>query len=156
VAAQQDRIVWFPKDWILGVLLTIPVWWTAGLVWGGFMFLFMGGSLIGWLIVGLLWGASMWFVFSLVILVACRERSTSIPVDEPERFPGRLGAAVKSFRYKVEQVSPTSFVCRPNTALARLFPFEYTKIHVHLHDGRAELIGPSQHVNKVRKHLLGV
>jgi hypothetical protein len=128
VATNRDRTVWFPKDSLLGVVLTIPVWGIAGLGWGFVMFLTMGGSLIGWLFMGLLWGATVWFFSSICLLIMYRELSTSIPLEETATLPERLGKAVKSLRYTVEQQSPTTFVCKPKRGLVRFL--ECNKLHV--------------------------
>ena len=154
MAPDQDRTIWFPKDSLRAVVLTIPLWGIAGLGWGLFMTFWIGGSLIGWLFAGLLWGASVWFVFSFIMMIVCRELSTTIPLQENATLPDRLGDAAKSIRYTVEQLSSTSFVCKPKHGLPLLLSFEFTKLHVLLRDGRADLIGPVVLVKKMRKRLL--
>jgi hypothetical protein len=151
VVTNRDRTVWFPKDSLLGVVLGIPLWGIAGLGWGFGMTLLMNGSLIGWLFGGLFWGATMWVFYAFFLLIAYRELSTNIPLQETATLPERLDKAVKSFRYTVEQLSPTSFVCKSKRGLLAL---EYTKLHVQSVDGSAHLIGPAVIVNKVRKKLL--
>jgi hypothetical protein len=151
VATDRDRTVWFAKDTLLAVALTVPLWFVAGLGWGLFMSLVMAGPLIGWLLTGLLWGASVWFIASLCLLVAYRERTTTIPPQEPATLAERLGEAVRPFRYTVEQQSPTHFVCKPKRGL---FSFECNKLHVQLREGGTVLSGPAVVVNKARKRLL--
>jgi hypothetical protein len=148
----QDRTVWFPKDSLLFIVLTIPLCGIAGLGWGLAMALSTNGSLIYWLFPGLLWGATMWFFFAIVLMVTSREVSTNLPLPESAAFAERLGKAVKRLRYTVEEQSSTSFVCKPKHRIARLF--EFNKLHVRLRDGSVDLIGPAAAVNKVRKQLL--
>jgi hypothetical protein len=100
------------------------------------MALLNGGSLIGWLLAGLLWGATVCFFFSFFMVIACRELSTTVPLQEGAALPERLGKVAKSIRYTVEQLSPTTFVCKPKHGLARLFSLEYAKIHVQLREYR--------------------
>jgi hypothetical protein len=150
MARSPDQTVWFSKDSILSIVLSIPVWGGAGLIWGLLMATFMGGSLLGGLLLGLLWGASVWFFFAIYLLVAYRELSTTIPLQETAALPEQLAKAVKPLRYKVEQQSAISFVCKPNLGLARLF--ELGKLHVRLHQGSIEMVGPAIVVNRVRKH----
>jgi hypothetical protein len=150
----QDRTIWFPKDSLLAVVLTIPLWAIAGLLWSLWMTYWMGGSLIGWLFVGQLWGVFVWFFASMVMLIVCRELATSIPLQETAALPEQLEEAAKSIRYTMEQLSPTSFVFKPRRGLARLLSWEFTKVHILLRDGRADLIGPVVLVKKMRKKLL--
>src|SRR5438874_12805536 len=98
----------------------IPLWGVGGLAWGVAMLFLMGGDPFGWLIGGILWGASVWFVFSLFMLVAYRERSTSIPLQDEATLAERLAGAMKRLGYSVEQESPTHFVCKPKHGLARV------------------------------------
>jgi hypothetical protein len=148
----QSQSVWFPKDFLLFVVLTIPLWSIAGLAWGLAMALSVGGSLIGWLFQGLLWGATVWFFSSIVLAFMSREISTTIPLLESAALPERLGKAAKRVRYTVEQQSSTSFICKPRHIIARLF--EFNKLSVSLADGSLDLIGPATVVIKIRKQLL--
>ena len=152
MATTHNRTVWFPKDSLLGVVLIIPLWGILGLGWGCAMALSTNGSLIGWLFQGLLWGATMWFIFSILLVIMGREVSTTIPLQETATLPERLDKAVKRLRYTIEQQSSTSFVCQPKNRVARLF--EFNKLHVRLLDGSVDLIGPAIVVNKVQKQLL--
>ncbi|HZY83584.1 MAG TPA: hypothetical protein VFE78_02025 [Gemmataceae bacterium] len=151
MAVAQDRTVYLPKDFLLAVVSTIPVWGIAGLAWGLAMAHLMAGSLLDWLFIGLLWGATVWFFVSIFLLIAGRELTTTLPPQEAATLAERLGEAVQPLRYAVEQLSPTSFVCTPKR---RLYSFECNKLHVRLHDGGTELVGPAMVVNKVRKRLL--
>jgi hypothetical protein len=101
-----------------------------------------------------LWGAALWLVFSICILIAYRELSTSVPLAEAVALPERLGEAVKRLGYRVEQLSATRFVGKPRYGLARLLSLEFTKLHVLVRDGHANLIGPASVVKRVRKKLL--
>ncbi len=151
MVADRDRTVWLPKDFLLAVVICVPVLSVAGLVWGLLMALMLDGSLIGWLVMGQLWGATVWFFSSILIAIVYREVTTTIPPQEAVTFAERLREAVQALRYAVEQQSPTSFVCKPKRALVS---FECNKLHVHLHDGSTVLIGPAVVVYKVRKRLL--
>ena len=151
MATDRDQTVWFPKDSFLGILLSIPLWGIAGLIWGFLMALTMGGSVIGWLFMGLLWGGTVWFFFSISMAILYREISTVIPLQEVETLHERLASAVKSSRYTVERQSATRFVCKPKRGLLAL---EYTKVHVQILNGSIHLNGPAVIVNKVRKKLL--
>ena len=42
MAPDQDRTIWFPKDSLLAVVLTIPLWGIAGLGWGLLMTFWIG------------------------------------------------------------------------------------------------------------------
>jgi hypothetical protein len=150
----QDRTTWFPKDSVLAVVLTIPLWAIAGLSWGLFMTYWMGGSLIAWLLAGLLWGASVWFVFSIFMMLAYRELSSTLLLQDSATLSEQLDETAKSIRYAVEQESPTRFVCKPEHGLARLLSWDFTKVNVLLRDGRVELIGPAVLVKRMRKRLL--
>ncbi len=152
MAATQDQTVWFPKDSILGIVLFIPLWGIAGLCWGSFMVLFMGGGLIMWLFAGVLWGASCWFFFAIYLLIAYREVSLNIPLQETATFPESLRKAVKPLWYMVEQQSSARFVCKPKFGLFRFL--EFAKLQVRLLDGSVDLIGPAIAVKKARKGLL--
>ncbi len=152
MASAHDQTVWFPKDFLLYVVVSIPLWCIGGLIWGLIMALFMSGSLINWLFLGLLWGAFVWFFTSITLAFLAREVSTNIPFLESATLPERLGKAVKRLRYTVEQQSSTSFVCKPKHIIARLF--EFNKLSVRLRDGSVDLVGPATVVNKVRKQLL--
>jgi hypothetical protein len=146
-----EQTVWSPKDFLLFVVVMIPVWGLGGLAWGLVMALLVGGWLPGWLLAGLLWGAAVWVIFSILILITCRELSTTIPLPEAATFPERLAEAARSLRYLVEQQSPTHFVCKPRYGLVRLFSFQFTRLHVRLRDGSVDLVGPAAAVKKVRK-----
>lgn len=152
MATTQTQTVWLPKDSLLGIVLFIPLCGIAGLVWGLFMALFLSGSLIWWLFVGILWGGSFWFFFTIYLLIAFRELSTNIPLQEDATLQERLRKAIKSLRYMIEQQSSTRFVCKPKFGLLRFL--EFGKLHVRLLDGSVDLIGPAIAVNKVRKQLL--
>ena len=155
MAATQDRTVWFPKDFLLFVVLSIPLWGIGGLFWGLMMALMLGGvpgSLIFWLILGLLWGASVWFFYSIALAITHREVSMNVPLQETALHSERLAKAVKRRRYTLERGSSTSFVYRPKHFIARLF--EFNKLHVSVWDDGVDLIGPAIIVNKVRKELL--
>ncbi len=151
MATDRDRAAWFPKDSFLGILLGIPLWGIAGLIWGFLMALTLGGALIGWLFMGLLWGATVWFFFSICMAILYREISTDIPLQEVATLPERLASAVKSSRYTVERQSATNFVCKPKRELLAL---AYTRLHVHLLEGSVRLVGPAVIVKRVRKKLL--
>lgn len=152
MSAVPDRSVWFPKDFLLFVLLNIPLWGVAGLAWGAAMALMMAGPLIGWLFMGVVWGASCWFFFSIAMAVMCREVSVSIPLHESTLLREHLEKAVKRLRYTLEQQSPTSFICKPKHIIARLFEFQ--TLGVSVEGDSVDLVGPSMAVNKVRKQLL--
>ena len=152
MATTQDQTVWFPKDFLLFVVLSIPLWSIAGLAWGLAMALTVGGSLIGWSFSGLLWGAFVWFFGSIILAFMAREVSTNVPLSESATLPERLGRAAKRLRYTVEQQTSTGFVCKPKHKIARLF--EFNSLNVRLREGSVDIIGPATVVNKVRKQLL--
>jgi hypothetical protein len=58
--AETVRTIWFSRNSLLAVALDIPVWGIAGLGWGLFMLLWMGGDLVRWLSAGVYWGIGMW------------------------------------------------------------------------------------------------
>jgi hypothetical protein len=151
MTSTQKKTVWFPKDFLLAIVMYIPLCAIAGLGWGLAMALSMGGGLIEWLFAGLLWGASFWFFFSIYLAIVYREISTNVPLPEGTTLPELLGKAVKRLRYTVEQPSSTTFICKPKHIIARFF--EFNRLHVHLLDGSLALVGPAAVVNKVRKQL---
>jgi hypothetical protein len=150
--AETKRTVWFSNNSLLAVFLGIPLWTIAGLGWGLFMALFMGGNFLGWLIAGVFWGACMWFFFSILSLILLRDIVAHIPVNENLALDKQLGEAAKRIRYTVEQESPRTFVCKPKSWLPRLL--EMNKLEVHVMDNCVELTGPAFAVKKVRKKLL--
>ena len=154
MTTERDRTVWFPKDTLLGLILMIPIWGIAGLVWGVWMIFMMGGSTVGWLIGSVFWGALMWVGYSIFIVIYCREITTSIPVTDAATLPEWLTEAVKPLRYTVRQSSPTSFVCESKQGLGRFISLEYSKIHVVWEHGLVVVTGPAGFVNKLKKKLL--
>lgn len=154
MATTPDRTIWFPRDFPLFVVLSIPLWGMGGIAWGLLMAFIIGtpGSWILFLFLGLLWGASVWFFFSIVMAITHREKTITIPLQETNLLSDRLDEAVKRARYTIEQQSQTSFVCKPKHFIARLFDFQ--RLHVSIWDNGVELIGPALIVNKVRKQLL--
>lgn len=150
----QDRTVWFPKDFLLFVLWTTPIWGIAGVVWGLAMAPAIGpaGFLLDWVFRGLLWGATLWFCMLIILTISCREVSTSIRFRDFGDLSERLEKAAKSIRYTMEQQSLRHFVCKPKHGIARRFKFQ--TLQVSMEDDRVNLAGPSNVVNKVRKQLL--
>ena len=132
--------------------LGIPLWGIAGLGWGLFMILLMGGNFVGWLIGGVAWAIFMWFFFSILVLILLRSIVVHIPINKNAPLDKKLAEAVKRLRYSVEQESPSTFVCKPKSWLPRLL--EMNSLDVHVTDDNIELTGPALIVKKVREKLL--
>ena len=95
MAIDQDRTVWFPKDSVLAVVLTLPLWGIGGLGWGLAMAWWMGGSLIGWL---LQTKALIMIIFVNVLL--------DKQMITPETFTALLLMAVASTMLTVPMAAP--------------------------------------------------
>jgi uncharacterized membrane protein len=150
--AETLRTVWFSRNSLLAIALNIPVWGIAGLGWGLFMAVLMGGNFVGWLIGGLYWAIFMWLTFSILFLILLRDIVIRIPINKNAALDNQLAEAVKRLRYTVEQRSSTDFVCKPKSWLPRLL--EMNRVDVHVMDDGVELAGPATTVKKVRKKLL--
>jgi hypothetical protein len=150
--AETVRTVWFSRNSLLAIVVNVPVWGIAGLGWGLFMTLWMGGDLVRWVIGGVYWAIFMWITFSILFLILLRDIVIRIPINKNAALDKQLAEAVKRLRYTVEQQSSTDFVCKPKSWLPRLL--EMNRVEVHVMDDGVELAGPATTVKKVRKKLL--
>ncbi len=150
--AETVRTVWFSRNSLLAIVVNVPVWGIAGLGWGLFMTLWMGGDLVRWVIGGVYWAIFMWITFSILLLILLRDIVVRIPIQKNAALGEQLARAVKRIRYTVEQESPSSYVCKPKSWLPRLL--EMNRLDVHVMDDKIELTGPALTVKRVRKKLL--
>ena len=96
--SQTIRTGWFSKNSLLAIALGIPLWGIAGLGWGLFMILLMGGNFVGWLIGGVTWAIFMWFFFSILVLILLRDMVVRIPINKNAPLDKQLAEAVKRLR----------------------------------------------------------
>jgi hypothetical protein len=150
--AKTVRTIWFSRNSLLAIALNIPVWGIAGLGWGLFMTLWMGGDLVRWLIGGVYWGIAMWITFSILFFILLRDLVIRIPINTNAGLDKQLAEAVKRIRYTVEQQSPADFVCKPKSWVPRLL--EMNRLDVHVMDDNVEVSGPAVTVKRVQKKLL--
>lgn len=153
MAAQETRTVWLPKDSLFSFPIMALVWAMGGVVRGILMWLTGGGNVLIWLINGQMFGVMCSVIFGIYSVFAYRELSIRMPLIDPATAPERIGKAVKSFRYRSIQKSPTSIVCQPNSGLFRIFKMQFLNLHIHLNGDTVELTGPAVVVNRVKKKL---
>lgn len=148
---KQAGTVWLAKDSVLLIAVYIPLWGVGGLIWGVIMTLLTDGQLVKWLMGGILWGATCWFLMSIFLVIAYRQVTISVPVNDPATLAQRLSEAAKSLRYSIKQDSSASFVGTPRHLTARVF--ECNALDIRLVEESIEVTGPAFVVNKLRKKL---
>jgi hypothetical protein len=150
----HDELVhtrWFSPNLLLMLGISVPMWFIAGMAWGLFMHLGLGGHLIGWLITGVFWGICCGLFFCICLFVVMREIALRVPLRDSAKLAERLGEAASPQKYAVEQNSPALFVCKPRFGLARLLCCNQVAIQVE--GGALLLTGPAGIVKKIRRRL---
>jgi hypothetical protein len=145
------RVVWFPKDSWVHLLLMVPACAVGGVVWGLVMQAVMGGATEVWLFFGALW--VVLFCPALVALMAhaSREVTVRLPVDDPDDALGHIGEVLQRNRYRVGEDDPGRLIGTPRHPVGRRFV--YLRFHAEASPDGVLLSGPAYLVKRVTKAL---
>lgn len=140
-----------PKGFLYLVLITVPVWICAGLLWSILVRYFEGwdgGSIP--LLTGIGWGVYMWALFDIAILFLMVEKTITLKIRDKMAFRAKLDKKMNDLRY---QLSPRDdddeeIIYWPRKAIK----WRFNQVRVRLGDEKVVVAGPWVVVRKL-EHL---
>jgi hypothetical protein len=129
--AEKLRTVWLTRYTLIVIAISIPAWTIAGVMWGTFMSLTMGGHVVVWAIGGAVWGIACWVFTSPLVLVGCRELVVRLSPFDLTKFEERLTESVRPLKSSVEQSSPFQYICTPSRGLPAVRKHAALEVRLH-------------------------